>query len=113
MTKSPRSSTGAFDRAARARQILPRVVLRLYVAGSSQRSTRAIQNAKQICEENFKDRYQLEVIDIFQQPDRAREDRILAVPTLVRQRPAPRRQIIVDLSDRTVVLRGLDVETSR
>jgi circadian clock protein KaiB len=83
--------------------------LRLYVAGSSARSTRAIQNARDICEEHFRDRYTLEVIDIFQQPELAREDEVLAVPVLIRRQPRPVRRFLGDLSDRARVVTGLDV----
>jgi len=85
-------------------------MLRLYVAGTSERSSRAIHNAKQICDEHLRGHYELEVIDIFQQPRRAREDQILAVPTLIRRLPAPLKRFIGDLSDREVVLDGLDVK---
>jgi len=83
------------------------VVLRLYVAGTSVRSSRAIHNAKQLCEEHLAGRYALEVIDIFQQPSRAKEDQILAVPTLIKRLPAPLKRFVGDLSDRDVVLGGL------
>ena len=86
------------------------LVLRLYVAGTSERSARAIQNARQICEAHLADRYELEVIDIFQQPHRAKDDQILAVPTLIKRLPAPLKRFIGDLSDRDVVLVGLDVK---
>ncbi len=86
------------------------LVLRLYVAGTSSRSARAIQNAKQICDEHLAGRYELEVIDIFQQPHRAKDDQILAVPTLIKRLPAPLKRFIGDLSDRDVVLVGLDVK---
>jgi circadian clock protein KaiB len=90
------------------------LVLRLYVAGTSERSARAILNAKQICDEHLAGRYELEVIDIFQQPSRAKDDQILAVPTLIKKLPAPLKRFIGDLSDRDVVLVGLDVKrTSR
>lgn len=85
-------------------------MLRLYVAGTSVRSARAIQNAKQICEEHLPGRYELEVIDIFQQTSRAREDQIVAVPTLIKKLPSPLKRFIGDLSDRDVVLVGLDVK---
>jgi circadian clock protein KaiB len=85
-------------------------VLRLYVAGTSERSTRAIRNAKQICEEHLPGRYELEVIDIFQQTERARDDQVVAVPTLVKKLPTPLKRFIGDLSDRDVVLVGLDVK---
>ncbi len=86
------------------------LVLRLYVAGTSARSARAIENAKQICDEHLAGRYELEVIDIFQQPHRAKDDQILAVPTLIKRLPAPLKRFIGDLSDREVVLVGLDVK---
>jgi circadian clock protein KaiB len=86
------------------------VMLRLYVAGTSERSARAIRNAKQICEEHLAGRYELEVIDIFQQTSRARDDQVVAVPTLIRRQPAPLRRFIGDLSDLDVVLTGLDVK---
>ena len=86
------------------------LVLRLYVAGTSARSARAIRNAKQICDEHLAGRYELEVIDIFQQPHRAKDDQILAVPTLIKRLPAPLKRFIGDLSDRDVVLVGLDVK---
>src|SRR5262245_27848961 len=80
------------------------IVLRLYIAGTSERSARAIRNAKQLCEQHLEGRYELEVIDIFQQTDRAREDQIVAVPTLIKRLPLPLKRFIGDLSDRDVVL---------
>ncbi|MEO8699350.1 MAG: circadian clock KaiB family protein [Kofleriaceae bacterium] len=88
----------------------PEHVLRLYVAGASERSTRAIQNAKQICNEYLEGRYDLEVVDVLQQPTLAKDDQILAVPTLIKRLPAPLRRIIGDLSNREVVLVGLDLK---
>jgi circadian clock protein KaiB len=85
-------------------------VLRLYVAGTSERSARAIRNAKKICEEHLPDRYELEVIDIFQQTERAKDDQIVAVPTLIKKLPIPLKRFIGDLSNRDVVLVGLDVK---
>jgi circadian clock protein KaiB len=85
-------------------------VLRLYVTGSTPRSTQAIRNLKKICEERLKGRYELEVIDIYQQPERVRNDHIMAAPTLIKQLPAPMRKIIGDLSDTEHVLAGLGLE---
>ena len=73
---------------------------------------RAVQNAKQICNEHFRDSYELEVVDIFQQPGLAREDQILAVPTLIKRTP-PLRRIIGDLSDHASVLNGLNIKVKR
>lgn len=86
------------------------MVLRLYVAGTSDRSTRAILNARAILDEHVRGAYKLEVIDIFQQPTLAKDDQILAVPTLIKKLPAPLRRFIGDLSDRDVVLVGLDLK---
>jgi circadian clock protein KaiB len=115
----PKPSTRAFERIAQGRVGKPgaaaspkteKMVLRLYVAGTSVRSTRAIQNAKEICDTNLAGRYELAVIDIFQQPALAKDDQILAVPTLIKKLPAPLRRFIGDLSDRNVVLVGLDLK---
>lgn len=88
-------------------RVARKIELRLYVAGASARSTRAIQNARAICDEFLPGRYQLEVIDVFQHPARARDDQVLAVPVLIKRRPAPAARFIGDLSDRRPVLRGL------
>ena len=82
---------------------------RLYVAGTSERSLRAIQNARHLCDSELAGRAVLEVIDIFQQPARARLDQILAVPTLVRHVPLPIKRFIGDMSDRVKLLAGLGV----
>lgn len=84
-------------------------VLRLYVTGITPRSTRAIQNVKKICEENLKGRYELEVIDIYQQPVLARDEQIIAAPTLIKKLPLPLRRLIGDMSDKERVLVGLDL----
>ena len=85
-------------------------ILRLYVAGTSPRSLRAIQNARQVCDENLKGRYELEVIDVFQQPMLAKDEQIVAVPTLIKKLPLPIRRFIGDLSDAENLLIGLDLK---
>ena len=89
-----------------------RYVLRLYVTGSTPRSVRAIENMRRICEEHLAGRYDLEVVDIYQRPEAAREFQLIAAPTLVKLLPAPLRRIIGDLSDRDRVLHGLDLVPS-
>ena len=84
-------------------------LLRLYVAGQTPRSIAAFANLRRICEEHLAGRYQIEVIDLIQNPQLARGDQILAVPTLVRRLPEPVRKIIGDLSNHDRVLVGLDV----
>jgi circadian clock protein KaiB len=83
--------------------------LRLYVAGQTPKCLTAIANLKRICEEHLPGQYQLEVIDLLENPKLAREHQILAIPTLVRKLPTPLRKIIGDLSNRERVLLGLDV----
>lgn len=84
-------------------------VLRLYVAGKSPKSVNAIANLKKICEENLQGRYELEVIDLYQQPQLAQGEQIIALPTLIRKLPLPLRRIIGDLSNTERVLVGLDI----
>ncbi|HEV2349183.1 MAG TPA: circadian clock KaiB family protein [Terriglobia bacterium] len=83
--------------------------LRLYVAGQTPKSIRAFANLKVLCEEHLKGRYRIEVIDLMENPQLARGDQIVAVPTLIRKLPEPIRKIIGDLSDSVRVLVGLDV----
>lgn len=108
--KNPRatSATAAFEQALATASPL-RYQLRLYVSGLSPRSTRAVANLKGICEEYLPGRYDLEVIDIYQQSLLAETEQIIAVPTLLKKLPRPARRIVGDLSDRERVLRGLDL----
>jgi len=84
-----------------------RYVLRLYVAGMSPRSTEAVATVKRVCEERLANRYELDVIDLYQAPSRAREDQIVATPTLVRHQPSPIRRLIGDLGNIERVLGAL------
>ncbi|SRR5579883_1261605 len=83
--------------------------LRLYVAGQTPKSLKAFANLKKICEENLEGKYQIEVIDLLENPQLAKGDQILAIPTLVRKLPEPVKQIIGDLSNTEKVLVGLDL----
>jgi circadian clock protein KaiB len=83
--------------------------LRLYVAGQTPKSLAAFANLKKICEENLAGRYLIEVIDLLENPQLAKGDQILAIPTLVRKLPTPVRKIIGDLSNSLRVLVGLDL----
>jgi circadian clock protein KaiB len=83
--------------------------LRLYVAGQTPKSIAALSNLKRMCEEHLAGRYEIEVIDLVKNPQLARRDQILAIPTLVRRLPEPMRKIIGDLSNEERVLVGLDV----
>jgi circadian clock protein KaiB len=88
----------------------PITELRLYVAGLTPRSITAIANLKQICEQHLDGRYKIEVVDLLENPQLARGDQILAVPTLVRKLPKPMKKIIGDLSNTERVLVGLDLK---
>ena len=83
--------------------------LRLYVAGQSPKSLRALSNLKDLCEQHLAGHYEIEIIDLMEQPSLARSDDILAIPTLVRRLPAPLRKIIGDLSNTERVLVGLSI----
>lgn len=85
--------------------------LRLYVAGQSPKSVRAVENLRQVCEQHLAGRYTVELVDLVENPQLARGDEIIAVPTLVRRLPPPIRKIIGDLSDTEKVLVGLQVRT--
>jgi circadian clock protein KaiB len=105
---SPRDLSATFERAARTHPT-DRYVLRLYVTGMTSRSTRAVNNLRAICEEYLEGRYDLEVIDIYQQPVLTKGEQIVAAPTLVKKLPLPMRRIIGDMSNRDGVLLGLDL----
>ena len=88
-------------------------LLRLYVAGQTPKCMRAFANLKRICEEYLAGRYHIEMVDLLQNPQLARGDQILAVPTLVRRLPEPIKKIIGDLSNTERVLVGLDLRPAR
>jgi circadian clock protein KaiB len=83
--------------------------LRLYVAGQTPKSIKAFANLKKICEEHLSGQYHIEVIDLLENPQLAKGDKIVAIPTLVRKLPPPLKQIIGDLSNTEKVLVGLDL----
>jgi circadian clock protein KaiB len=86
------------------------LLLRLYVTGSTPNSLHALQNLRRMLDEHAPGGYRLEVIDIYQHPERAREAQLLAAPTLVKEQPLPVRRLIGNMSDESRVLRGLDVK---
>jgi circadian clock protein KaiB len=87
-------------------------LLRLYVAGQTPRSLRAVANIEKICADELKDQYRLEVIDLYQQPQLAQGEQIVAVPALIKRLPAPLRMVIGDMSDTERVLVGLDLRSN-
>jgi len=103
-------ATQAFEKALASRRA-DKYVLRLYVAGASDRSRQAILRARQLCETELNRNCELEVIDIYQQPILARDGQILATPTLVKEFPRPVRRFIGNLANATRVVVGLDLAT--
>jgi circadian clock protein KaiB len=88
---------------------IQRYTLRLYVTGMTPRSARAIENVRAICEKHLEGRYELQVIDIYQQPALASSEQIVAAPTLIKTLPLPLRRIIGDMSNEDRLLVGLDL----
>jgi circadian clock protein KaiB len=107
--KRIKDETAAFEHATKQTPPAPKYVLRLYVAGINPRSSAAIRSVTQICEENLKDRYELQIIDIYQQPTLAKGEQIIAAPTLIKKLPLPLRRIIGDMANQDRVLVGLDL----
>ncbi|HEX5454994.1 MAG TPA: circadian clock KaiB family protein [Stellaceae bacterium] len=102
-------TTEAFEKALLEAPREGHYLLRLYVTGMTPRSTEAFASIKAICDEHLEGRYDLEVIDIYQHPALAKDEQIIAAPTLVKQLPPPLRRLIGDLSDEERVLLGLEL----
>ena len=118
MKKPPKKSSPAGKRkpglAAEMKQAASpsrqaKYVLRLYISGSTSKSSRAVENIKRVCEQHLKNRYHLEVIDIYQQAHLVRDEQIVAVPTLIKRLPVPIQRLVGDMSDLNKVLFGLDL----
>lgn len=88
----------------------PQWDLRLYVAGNTLRSAQTIQKLKEVCEQHLAGDYRIEIIDLLRNPKRARLDQILAIPTLVRKKPPPKRKLVGDLSNTERMLHALGVQ---
>ena len=115
MARKPpkRDATAAFEKASKAAPRTRRYVLRLYVAGINPKSSAAIRNVTAICEERLKDRYDLEIIDIYQQPALAKGEQIIAAPTLIKKLPEPLRRFIGDMANKERILVGLELRPKR
>ena len=109
MTTNPGKTAQTKVKPAKAKPEM--YTLRLYIAGQTPRSVAALANLKKICEEHLAGRYKLQVVDLLENPQLARGDQILAIPTLVRKLPLPMRRIIGDLSNTERVLVGLDLRS--
>ncbi len=110
--KPPTASAKAGLQEASRSLAKQRYVLRLYVAGVSPRSERAVANVRRLCEEHLPDRYDLEIVDIYQQLGRAVEQGVIAAPTLIKSLPLPLRRFLGDMSNTEKILVGLDLHTT-
>ncbi len=108
MKKKVKDSTAEYE-ALLSRSDQPSYVLRLYVTGTTPRSARAIASVRKICDEHLHGRYRLEVIDLYQQPELAQAEQIVAAPTLIRKLPEPVRRVLGDMSktERMLIVLGL------
>jgi len=104
-----KTSSGEFD-LTMSEPGKDKYLLRLYITGTTSRSVSAITNLKKICEEYLEGRYELEVIDLYQMPRLAKDEQIIAAPTLIKKLPLPFRRIIGDMSNKEKVIMGLDLK---
>jgi circadian clock protein KaiB len=107
--KKRKTSTEEFEKAA-AKPDRAIYVLRLYVTGLTPKSTLAISNVQKLCETHLAGYYELKVIDIYQQPHLAKEEQIVATPTLIKKQPLPVRRLIGDMSNTERFLTGIDLK---
>jgi circadian clock protein KaiB len=107
--KIGKTSAGDFEKAVVQRDGA-KYVLRLYVTGMTPKSTQAIANVQKLCEKHLPGRYELKVIDIYQQPKLAKGEQIIATPTLIKKLPLPLRRLIGDMSDMERFLVGIDLK---
>jgi len=105
-----KTTTEKFEEAL-AQSKREKYVLRLYITGMTPRSTQAIENIRNICEEHLQGRYELEIIDIYQKATLSQDEQILAAPTLIKKLPLPLRRLVGDLSNEERVLLGLDLRS--
>jgi circadian clock protein KaiB len=107
--KPPVDSAAKFEKLLKNTSSKARYVLRLYITGTTARSAEAISNVRKLCEEYLPGRYDLEVVDIYQQPGQAGDAQIIAAPTLIKDFPAPPKRLVGNLSDREKVIVGLNL----
>jgi circadian clock protein KaiB len=105
-----KSSTAIFEKLLKNADAIQYYQLRLYITGTTARSSQAIANVRSLCEEFLAGRYDLEIVDIYQQPTKAAKEQIIAAPTLIKELPIPPKRLIGNLSDRDKVIVGLDLK---
>ena len=106
--KSQDNSYAEFEEASKS-EAKERYVLRLYVSGMTPKSINAIENVRKLCEQYLLGRYELDIVDIYQQPDVAKAEQLIAAPTLIKKLPLPLRRFIGDMSNKDKILVGLDI----
>lgn len=111
--KPSRDASSQFEKMLGENSRPPRYLLRLYIAGTTPRSAEAVANLRKLCEEYIPDRYNLEVVDIYQQPAEAINAQIVAAPTLIKHLPKPIKRLIGNLSDREKLIVGLNLEVKK
>jgi circadian clock protein KaiB len=107
--KKPVDSSAKFEKLLKKASDGEHYTLRLYITGTTARSTEAISNVRKLCEEYLPGRYDLEVVDIYQQPGQAGDAQIIAAPTLVKEFPKPLKRLVGNLSNREKVIVGLNL----
>jgi len=113
MDKKVQNKVEEFENALNVEKRDGKYVLRLFVAGINPKSRKAIENLNKILEEHLKDQYELEIIDIYQQPIFAKEGQIIAAPTLIKELPPPLRKFVGDMSNTERILLGLEVKSKK
>jgi circadian clock protein KaiB len=108
----PVDSAADFERALESRDDR-QYLLTLYITGATPKSLRAIRSVKEICEKHLHGHYKLEVVDIYQQPEKAKSQDIVAAPTLIKQLPQPLRKLIGDMANTDRILMGLDLRPAK
>lgn len=105
-----KNSIRQFEQAIDDPQSEKKIIMKLYVSGATPRSSRAIENIRNFCEEHLKGRYELEIVDIYQQPELLKHDEVVAAPTLIKELPLPLRKLIGDMSDEEKIMIGLNIK---
>jgi len=105
----PSATTARFEKLLEGASDCPYYSLRLYITGTTARSSKAVANIRALCEEYLAGRYDLEIVDLYQQPGQAMVEQIIAAPTLIKKLPMPPRRLVGDFSDRDKVIVGLDL----
>lgn len=113
MKRKRETTTEAFERLSAGGVRRERYVLQLFITGMSPRSTEAVANVKDICDELLPGNYDLEIVDLYDHPERAREQEIIAAPTLVKLAPPPRRRLIGNMAFREHVVRTLGLQEGK